>query len=100
MPSLIAWLITNERDIPKPPRQPPEVFPHALTASWIDDGVAQSQSHRLNLGVALKAAIKDGVSSLSYWPPVTLQAMSNPWLKEQGLLSIKDLWCKVQDYSA
>ena len=27
--------------------------------------------------------------------PVTLQAMSNAWLKEQGLLSCKDLWCKA-----
>ena len=31
---------------------------------------------------------------------VTPQAMSNAWLKEQGLLSVKDLWCKVQGYSA
>jgi RNA-directed DNA polymerase len=59
--------------------------------------------HMLNLGVALKAAIQHGVSSLSYWrmarTPVTQQAMSNTWLKEQGLLSIKDLWCKAQGYS-
>jgi RNA-directed DNA polymerase len=59
--------------------------------------------HLLNLGVALKAAIQHGVSSLSYWrmarTPVTQQAMSNAWLKEQGLLSIKDLWCKAQGYS-
>jgi RNA-directed DNA polymerase len=58
----------------------------------------------LNLGVALKAAIQHGVSSLSYWrmarTPVTQQAMSNAWLKEQGLLSVKDLWCKAQGYSA
>lgn len=32
--------------------------------------------------------------------PVTQQAMSNAWLKEQGLLSVKDLWCKAQGYSA
>lgn len=53
----------------------------------------------VNLGVALEAAIQHGVSSLSYWrmarPPVPQQAMSNAWLKEQGLLSIKDLWCKA-----
>jgi hypothetical protein len=24
----------------------------------------------------------------------------NAWLKEQGLLSVKDLWCKAQGYSA
>jgi RNA-directed DNA polymerase len=60
--------------------------------------------HMLNLGVALKAAIQHGVSSLSYWrmarTPVTQQAMSNAWLKAQGLLSVKDLWCKTQGYSA
>jgi RNA-directed DNA polymerase len=60
--------------------------------------------HLLNLGVALKAAIQHGVSSLSYWrmarTPVTQQAMSNAWLKEQGLLSVKDLWCKAQGYPA
>ncbi len=32
--------------------------------------------------------------------PVTQQAMSNAWLKEEGLLSVKDLWCKAQGYSA
>jgi RNA-directed DNA polymerase len=60
--------------------------------------------HMLSLGVALKAAIQHGVSSLSYWrmarTPVTQQAMSNAWLKEQGLLSVKDLWCKAQGYTA
>ena len=60
--------------------------------------------HMVNLGVALKAAIQHGVSSLSYWrmarTPVTQQAMSNAWLKEQGLLSVKDLWRKAQGYSA
>jgi hypothetical protein len=58
----------------------------------------------LSLGVALKAAIQHGVSSLSYWRiatnPVTQQAMSKRWLKEQGLLSVKDLWCKAQGYTA
>jgi len=56
----------------------------------------------LALGVPLKAAIQHGVSSLSYWrmarTPVTQQAMSNDWLRAQGLLSIKDLWCKAQGY--
>ena len=33
------------------------------------------------------------------YDPVTQQAMSNAWLREQGLLSIKDLWCKAQGYS-
>ena len=58
----------------------------------------------LALGVDLKSAIQHGVSSNSYWQmsrtPVMNQAVSNAWLKEQGLLSVKDLWCKVQGYTA
>ena len=58
--------------------------------------------HLLDLGIPLKAAIQHGVSSLSYWrmarTPVTQQAMSNDWLRAQGLLSITDLWCKAQGY--
>ncbi|WP_114972955.1 group II intron maturase-specific domain-containing protein [Rhodoferax ferrireducens] len=50
----------------------------------------------LALGVDLKSAIQHGVSSKSYWQmsrtPVINQAISNAWLKEQGLLSVKDLW--------
>ncbi|OYT93741.1 MAG: hypothetical protein CFE43_02300 [Burkholderiales bacterium PBB3] len=42
-------------------------------------------------------------SSNSYWQmsrtPVIHQAISNAWLKEQGLLSVKDLWCKAQGYT-
>ena len=47
----------------------------------------------LALGVSLKSAIQHGVSSNSYWQmsrtPVINQAVSNEWLKEQGLLSVK-----------
>lgn len=57
----------------------------------------------LALGVSLKSAIQHGVSSNSYWQmsrtPVINQAVSNAWLKEQGLLSVKDLWCKAQGYT-
>ena len=49
--------------------------------------------HLLALGVSLKSAIQHGVSSNSYWQmsrtPVIQQAVSNAWLKEQGLLSVK-----------
>lgn len=59
--------------------------------------------HLLALGVSLKAAIQHGVSSNSYWQmsrtPVINQAVSNAWLKKQGLLSVKDLWCKAQGYT-
>jgi hypothetical protein len=58
----------------------------------------------LALGVSLKSAIQHGVSSNSYWQmsrtPVINQAVSNAWLKERGLLSVKDLWCKAQGYTA
>jgi len=58
----------------------------------------------LALAVSLKSAIQHGVSSNSYWQmsrtPVINQAVSNAWLKEQGLLSVKDLWCKAQGYTA
>ena len=42
------------------------------------------------------------VSSKSYWHMVrTLvrqQALSNAWLKAQGLVNVKDLWSKAQGY--
>ena len=57
----------------------------------------------LDLGVSLKTAIQHGVSSASYWhmarTPALQQALPNAWLKAQGLLSVKDLWCKAQGYT-
>jgi len=57
----------------------------------------------LDLGVNLKMAIQHGVSSKSYWhmarTPAVQQVLSNAWLKAQGLVSVKDLWCKVQSYT-
>jgi RNA-directed DNA polymerase len=59
--------------------------------------------HLLALGVSLKTAIQHGVSSKSYWhmarTPALQQGMSNAWLKAQGLVSVKDLWCKAQGYT-
>ena len=59
--------------------------------------------HLLALGVSLKTAIQHGVSSKSYWhmarTPAVQQALSNAWLKAQGLFSVKDLWCKAQGYT-
>ena len=47
----------------------------------------------LALGVNLKSAILHGMSSKSYWhmsrTPVVHQALSNAWLRAQGLLSVK-----------
>jgi len=57
----------------------------------------------LALGVSLKSAILNGMSSKSYWhmsrTPVIHQALSNEWLRTQGLLSVEDLWRKVQTYA-
>ena len=57
----------------------------------------------LALGVSLKTAIQHGVSSKSYWhmarTPALQQALSNAWLKAQGRVSVKDLWCKAQGYT-
>ena len=57
----------------------------------------------MSLGVSPDNAIKHGLSSLSYWrmsrSPVVQQALSNAWLKAQGLVSVKDLWCKAQGYT-
>ena len=56
-----------------------------------------------SLGVSPDNAIKHGVSSLNYWrmsrSPVVQQALSNAWLKAQGVVSVKDLWCKAQGYT-
>jgi RNA-directed DNA polymerase len=50
----------------------------------------------LRLGVNRREAITTGRSSLGPWTmartPVTQQAMSNQWLKAQGLVSVRDLW--------
>jgi RNA-directed DNA polymerase len=59
--------------------------------------------HLLDLGVSLKTAIQHGVSSHSYWhmarTPAVQQALSNAWLKAQGLVSLKEQWCKAQGYT-
>jgi hypothetical protein len=31
--------------------------------------------------------------------PALQQALSNAWLKAQGLVSVKDRWCKAQGYT-
>ena len=56
--------------------------------------------HLLDLGVRLKPAIQHAVSSKSYWrmarTPALQQALSNAWLTSQGLVSVKDMWCKAR----
>ena len=57
----------------------------------------------LALGMSLKPAIQHGVTSQSYWhmarTPALRQAFSNAWLKAQGMVSVKGLWCKAQGYT-
>ena len=59
--------------------------------------------HLRELGVNLKMAIRHAVSSKSYWhmarTPALQIAMSNAWLKAQGLVSVRDLWMKAQGYA-
>ena len=49
------------------------------------------------------AAIWTGLSRRSYWhlskSLAARTGMTNQWLAEQGLLSIRDLWLKAQGYA-
>ena len=55
--------------------------------------------HLTKLGVPLHFAISVGMSRKGYWhlskTYATQYGMSNEWLKEQGLLSIKELWVNI-----
>ena len=57
----------------------------------------------LAMGVGKRQAILTGLSSKSYWhlsrTKATQMAMSNDWLKSQGLISARDLWLKAQGYA-
>jgi RNA-directed DNA polymerase len=59
--------------------------------------------HLLALGVNKREAILTGISSKSYWhlskTKATQMAMSNDWLKSQGLISVRELWLKAQGYA-
>jgi len=52
----------------------------------------------VELGVSLDMSIKHAVSRKGYWrmsrTPAMRYAMTNKWLKEQGLLSLTQLWYK------
>ena len=53
----------------------------------------------VRLGVSLDMAIKHALTHKSYWrlsrTPAMRFAMPNQWLHEQGLLSLKQLWCDL-----
>jgi RNA-directed DNA polymerase len=56
----------------------------------------------LKLGTSRRHAFSTGLSRKGYWrlsrTLATHTGMSNEWLERQGLLSIRDLWLKVQGY--
>jgi RNA-directed DNA polymerase len=60
--------------------------------------------HLLKLGTSQRQAIRTGISRKGYWrlskTLATHTGMTNEWLEEQGLLSIRKLWIKVQGYAS
>lgn len=56
----------------------------------------------LELGTDKRHAILTGISRKGYWhlsrTLATQTGMTNEWLAQQGLLSIRDLWMKAQGY--
>jgi RNA-directed DNA polymerase len=56
----------------------------------------------LKLGTSKRQAIMTGISRKGYWrlskTLATHTGMTNAWLDQQGLLSIRQLWMKVQGY--
>lgn len=50
-----------------------------------------------------REAIMTGISRKGYWRLSKMLAthtgMTNQWLEEQGLLSVRDLWMRVQGYT-
>lgn len=56
----------------------------------------------LKLGTTKRQAILTGISRKGYWrlskTLATHTGMTNKWLEQQGLLSIRTLWMKVQGY--
>ncbi|MEO1352021.1 MAG: reverse transcriptase domain-containing protein, partial [Cyanobacteria bacterium J06635_15] len=59
-------------------------------------------SKLLALGTDKRHAILTGISRKGYWhlsrTLATQSGMTNEWLAQQGLLSIRDLWMKAQGY--
>lgn len=59
--------------------------------------------HLLALGVGKRQAILTALSGKSYWRMsktlATQVGMTNQWLKDQGLISVRDLWMKAHGYA-
>jgi RNA-directed DNA polymerase len=56
----------------------------------------------LKLGTSKRHAILTSISRKGYWrlskTLATQTGMTNEWLEQQGLLSIRQLWMKIQGY--
>ena len=59
--------------------------------------------HLLQLGTDLRSAIRTALSRKGYWhlarTLATHVGMTNEWLKQQGLISIRELWMKAHGYA-
>src|SRR5262245_45262734 len=59
--------------------------------------------HLLALGTSKRAAVLTAISSKSYWhlsrTLATQTGMTNEWLKQQGLLSVRALWMQAHGYA-
>jgi RNA-directed DNA polymerase len=59
--------------------------------------------HLLALGTDLRSAIRTALSRKGYWhlarTLATQVGMTNEWLKQQGLISIRSLWMKAHGYT-
>jgi len=59
--------------------------------------------HLLALGTSKRQAILTAISSKSYWhlskTLATQTAMTNDWLKSQGLISVRALWMRAHGYT-
>jgi len=59
--------------------------------------------HLLALGTSKRAAILTAISSKSYWhlsrTLATQTGMTNEWLKQQGLISVRALWMQAHGYA-
>jgi RNA-directed DNA polymerase len=59
--------------------------------------------HLLALGTDLRSAIRTALSRKGYWhlarTLATQVGMTNEWLKQQGLISIRALWMKAHGYA-
>jgi RNA-directed DNA polymerase len=63
------------------------------------DGSLEAGPGMMKLGVGERHAVKAGMSGKAYWHLAKIEALnvvlSNAYLKEQGLTTMRTLWIKV-----